>query len=161
MRHTHFASAFWGRVAIGEPDECWPWMRATFGDEGYGAVCYQSDTVGAHRMAYFLSHGMMKLPPDQCICHTCDYPPCCNPDHLWIGSKGDNYRDAVSKGRWHQNFKPGTKHPMAKLTEAKVAEARALRASGKYTTAAIAKRFGVSGSTMSVALRGLKWKHVL
>jgi hypothetical protein len=32
-------------------------------------------------------------------CHSCDNPPCCNPDHLFVGSRLDNIMDAVSKGR--------------------------------------------------------------
>lgn len=31
-------------------------------------------------------------------CHSCDNPPCCNPDHLFIGTRRDNVVDALTKG---------------------------------------------------------------
>src|SRR5262245_30404599 len=35
-----------------------------------------------------------------CACHTCDNRPCVNPDHLFEGTKGDNARDSIKKGRF-------------------------------------------------------------
>ena len=51
----------------------------------------------------------------------------------------------------------GERHPRAKLTEAILAECRALKAAGE-TERSIAKRFGVSPSTLNRALTGKTWR---
>jgi transposase-like protein len=50
----------------------------------------------------------------------------------------------------------GTKHPLAKLSEAVVAF---VRSSGD-TTGALARRFGVCKKTLRAARRGDTWRHV-
>jgi hypothetical protein len=44
----------------------------------------------------------VKLGPGQLVCHKCDVPRCCNPDHLWIGTPAANSLDMVKKGRCHE-----------------------------------------------------------
>lgn len=35
-------------------------------------------------------------------CHTCDNPPCCNPAHLYVGTRKQNVADAVERRRLWQ-----------------------------------------------------------
>lgn len=79
-------------------DDCWEFdgNRAA---HGYGSVRKgdQYGTRAAHRLAYEAVHG--PIPDGLEICHTCDNPPCINPDHLWAGTHADNMADKVAKGR--------------------------------------------------------------
>lgn len=85
------------KIAVGGPAECWPWT-GTRNDLGYGILRVTGKNVRAHRFAYELASGR-PIPVGLEVCHRCDNPPCCNPAHLFLGTQGDNVRDAASKGR--------------------------------------------------------------
>jgi hypothetical protein len=87
---------FWDKVRMGLPDECWEW-RASTNSYGYGKFGIVGRVLGAHRIAWELSHG--PVPEGQCVLHRCDNPPCCNPAHLFLGTQADNMRDCKAKGR--------------------------------------------------------------
>jgi len=89
---------FWSRVAItANPEKCWEW-QANCNPFGYGQVKLpeQSRPIGAHRYSYFLAHG--KWPEPLCL-HSCDNPPCVNPQHLREGTHADNNADMMTRGR--------------------------------------------------------------
>lgn len=90
------AERFWEKVDVRGPDECWPWMAGL--RQGYGRFTItHGKGVQAHRVAYELTKG--PIPPGLDVLHDCDFPPCCNPSHLWPGTNLDNVRDSVAKGR--------------------------------------------------------------
>lgn len=78
-----------------EPGACWVWTGATL--KGYGQIGDAGVVKYAHRVAYELAFG--PIPDGLMVCHRCDNPPCCNPDHLFTGTALDNVADMVGKGR--------------------------------------------------------------
>lgn len=84
---------------------CWLWngfchqfrnMRP--GQRGYPSSSYRGKGIRVHRKMLELKLGKT-LPPSIYACHTCDQPPCCNPDHLFAATCSENMQDAVRKGR--------------------------------------------------------------
>jgi hypothetical protein len=120
-------------------------------------VNYRRKMERAHRVAYMLVKG--PIPPGKLIMHSCDNPPCCNPDHLSVGTIADNAHDMKSKGRAHNAPVRGESHYYSRLTEQQVIEIRDLAASGiKHTP--IAAQFGISVSHVGHIVDGQIWRHV-
>lgn len=138
------------RASRGAPDKCWEWTGART-SKGYGAMRLNGRTEPAHRLAYESAHG--PIPHGLCVLHRCDNPPCVNPAHLFLGTRGDNNRDAASKGR----TRSGSQHPGAKLTEDDVRAIRARSAAGELGTE-LARAFGVTPQLISYIIRGRIWK---
>jgi HNH endonuclease len=64
---------------------------------GYGTLRVAGKLWLAHRWAWTQAHG--PIPQGMYVLHRCDYPPCWNVDHLWLGTAADNARDREEKGR--------------------------------------------------------------
>ncbi len=89
------ADRFWIKVVRSGDDECWGWSGTT--NKGYGRINVGGNMVLAHRVAWELTSGL--IPPGMCVLHSCDNPPCVNPNHLFLGTHADNMRDMRAKGR--------------------------------------------------------------
>jgi len=84
---------------VEKTDSCWKWTGGR-SRLGYGMIAEgkpSKRTLWAHRASYMLFRG--PIPPSICVCHSCDNPSCVNPDHLWLGTKSENFRDMTEKGR--------------------------------------------------------------
>lgn len=152
---TPLAERFWCYVRKGNPDDCWEWQGPTDA-KGYGIIYYLGDEPKAHRVSYEIAFG--KIPDDLLVCHHCDNPPCCNPNHLFAGTDKDNSDDKVRKNR-HKWF-VGSQHPNAKLDEQKVKEIRTLREQG-WTEQALADHYHVSQGLIGFIVRRVSWTHVI
>lgn len=105
---------------------CWPWQKGKI-STGYGSLRYKGQHYLAHHLAYEVGHNRI-IQPGYCACHHCDFPPCCNPEHLFSGTRKDNLRDAANKGRTTH----GERHRNTSLTNNDVLFIRQLLAEGAY-----------------------------
>ena len=153
---------------------------------GYGRVWYDGRLWLSHRL-FFSIHWGVRLPDWLCVLHECDNPPCCSPDHLWIGTKKDNMEDMKAKGRAARGersgsythpesrkirargdrsamrlhpelVKRGEENPNSKLTWLQVKEIRRRHASGEMQCS-LAQVFGVSKSLVHAIIKGILWKE--
>lgn len=149
-----FHERFWSRVQKAGVDECWLWQGARTGS-GYGNFCLPNGKWRAtHRILWELTSG--SIPLGECVLHRCDNPPCCNPQHLFLGSLRDNAKDMVAKGRGRLWGGPrrGERNGRARLTAAQVTEARA-RYEGKYgDIIRLAREYGLGRDAMRRVLTG-------
>src|SRR5258708_37208051 len=97
---------FWPKVH--KTDFCWFWTASTW--DGYGRF----EGTRAHRYSWTLHTGK-RVPKGLCVCHSCDVRACVNPKHLFLGTRADNNRDMVRKGRERHPGSPGEENSRAKL----------------------------------------------
>lgn len=144
------STRFWSKVVRKGPQECWLWQGATYYTSGYGMFYPTAKHVGAHRASWELEHGL--VPEGLCVLHTCDVRLCVNPEHLWLGTRGDNNRDRAEKGR--SSDRRGELNPNAKLCVEQVREIRMAAA----TSDELALTYGVARRTINNILSYTTWK---
>ncbi len=156
MPHTSPAAIFDNAVLPrlrAEANGCVVWTGAK-NDMGYGQIRRNGTALYTHRLSY-QRHFNIVLTGRQHVLHKCDNPPCCNPQHLFLGSPTTNMADAKAKGR----MAIGNRLPQSILTESEVRHIRLLRAQGllwKDIAASVGHKF----QTVYEAGTGRKWKHV-
>ena len=140
------------RVIINKKTKCWEWQLAQ-DRYGYGVAHCQTNKKRKYFFAHRISYYVFKddYDPDLITMHSCDNRICCNPDHLFQGTRQDNTRDMVSKGRQACGEKSNSK-----LTEQQVRE---IRASSKMQID-LADEYGITQGAVTAIVNRRTWKHV-
>lgn len=156
------AEKFWARVdRTGGPDSCWPFSGGYKAKGGHGQIVIGTRKtggilIGSHRLAWTLTNG--PIPKDMCVCHKCDNPPCCNPDHLFLGTASENFADMRRKGRARGGSLKGEINRNSRFTDEQVKQIRDKYSSGK-SQREIGEEYGVGQTTISYIIKN-GWRHV-
>ena len=154
---TYLRRAFWEQVqrcahgTLVQPCAhcCWPWTGATNEPQGYGVLRQPlPDGYAAHRMAWELFY-QCRLPSDIWSCHHCDNKPCCNPRHVFPGTREDNRADMLRKRRHKHLF-----------TDAQVLEMRRLFHEEGWSWAALSAHFGMPAAKLRPATLGRVYTYL-
>lgn len=133
---------FWSRVDTSAGyEECWPWAGPVDAS-GYGRLTFGGAGKRAHQVALALCGET--VPAGHEIRHLCDNPRCCNPGHLVPGTRRENVRDRLTKGRGYK-------------LNMELAEIIRRRVESGETQTAVAKSMGVSRPCVSNIMRGRTW----
>lgn len=144
---------FWLKVRK-EPDGCWFWV-ASVNKDGYGQFWNAGSMHKAHRVSYFLEHGVEA--GDQLVLHTCDNAACVNPAHLYLGDDAQNMRDRDARGRGRQP--KGEDAGPAKLNEEQVRSIRFALSIG-VSAKRLAGQHKMSVSAIEKIGNRSTWKHL-
>jgi hypothetical protein len=143
---------FMSHVSIGF--NCWEWIGSKY-NNGYGTVRSNKIQMPAHRRAWILFKG--HIPKGFHVLHSCDNKSCVRPEHLWLGTRSDNMKDCVKKGRWGSGTF-GDRNGRAKLSWQDVVQIRSLYPI--FTSRILASKFNVSQSTIQRIVSHKNWNQL-
>lgn len=151
--------------------ECLEWTGYCV-NSGYPVCNFAGKETTVRRIVYRLSCG--ELPDDMFVSTTCRNKKCVRHSHLIkltkeekralqnnstpFGAKNGQYIDGRSRAPL-KGFARGSRNKSAKIMECDVCTIRTLRKNG-MTYKAIADRFGVDSSNISLIVRRITWAHV-
>ena len=152
----------WEKVDVRGGEECWPWIASTSAGKaggGYGRI-YDGRKRRVVPATYIALESIGVVVPNGLnALHSCDNPPCCNPRHLRPGTKLENGRDKVERGRAKGASNPGESNGSSKLKTDQVRLIRELRFRGA-TLREVASAFGVSEALVSMIDNRKVWAHL-
>lgn len=131
---------------------CWEWT-AQRTPQNYGRFFINYRGTRAHRYSYEIHKG--KIPEGMCVCHTCDNPSCVNPDHLWLGTRGDNNKDRTKKGRGIK----GETHHQSKLIRQDIREIRLLYKAKILKQIDLARIYKITQANISLIIKQKIWNY--
>lgn len=134
---------------------CWEW-QGPHNAAGYGVIGAGYARFVATRVALNLILHCPDPGPHLVVMHTCDNPPCCNPEHLIVGTQKANLADMRAKGRGSKVRASGANNGQSVLSRETALEV--LRQAGTgLSQKTLAAQFSVSNGTIFNVLQGTHW----
>lgn len=128
---------------------CKEWSGCRF-KQGYGVIRISGKNLKAHRVS--LEHSLGRpLRESMHALHSCNNPPCCNPDHLREGTNQENVDDKLRSNRQPR----GETNGKAKLTLDQVNEIRQNQKG--LTQYQLADQYNVKRPCIAKILSGKTW----
>lgn len=99
----------WSKTIIDEKTNCWIYTGSDDGRKKYGKIRFNGKKERVNRVSCHLFHGLelkdntLQALHKQC----CPNKKCWNPEHLYIGTRKDNARDALELDKY-RNRKTGS-----------------------------------------------------
>jgi len=137
------------RVSIHEITNCWNWQGAV-SSSGYGTVRVAGVAWQAHRLSFSIFKGDVG---DLHVCHHCDNRKCVNPSHLFLGTRQDNMKDMVKKGRNVVTNRKFAAHQIVSIRKAKENEG--------ISYCGLGKRYGVSAEVIKCICLRTTYREVV
>ncbi len=146
-RGSIYIHRFWQKVdQSGGPKACWPWLGYRK-PSGHGLTSLNSVPIHASRKAWILTHGPIRQTrrgEQMCVNHRCDNELCCNPAHMYLGTRSDNMIDRWSQSPGKTRTRLGRPHM---LTDEQLERLWQMRQDGA-TLKECAEHFGVHIATI-------------
>lgn len=146
-KYPDLKTALLSNIEIDTDTGCWNWQKSLVQNKGYGRPTFKKKQYHVHRLSYELFKGEIK--DGLFVCHKCNNPQCCNPDHLYLGTHYDNMQDRKKSGGYDNN-------PKEKLNPAICKGIRELNKLGKSVTE-ISEITGFGKSTINRVLRNERY----
>lgn len=128
---------------------CMEWNGVRFMNN-YPKIYYRGKQCLSHRVIYAAVHGEDSIK-GKFICHSCDNPPCINPEHLFAGDPVDNSWDMARKLRQGGG---------RKLTPEIISQMREMAKNRTVPWRQFAKIFGVHDRTARKICASKSWRHM-
>jgi hypothetical protein len=140
---------FWKYVNKDTGTDCWDW-NGNKDKLGYARFWIKGKRYLIHRYSMMLAgHDIEGLD----VCHKCDNPSCCNPEHLFLGSHEDNMKDMVKKGR---HVRPASAGKPRKLSNEQALEIRHSTLSSRV----LSKMYNINRCTILRIKNGTFYKDI-
>lgn len=130
-----------------EDSPCVEWVGAK-SKGGYGLRSIAGKLVYVHRLAYAEKHGLDVHTMGGVVRHACDNPACYNADHLTLGTHLENMHDKIKRGRQYTKLTPD---------DVVVIKAVYVKGDRELGGVALARRYGVHSSLISLVISNKAW----